>query len=438
MSARKQVYNPLYQSGIQYLFDDSLNNLSDVVITNPVDNELLAYDSSSGNWINQTPSEAGLDLIYLKLDGSNANTSIDIGIFDFTTTGLGTFGNLDVDTLNFNGNVISDSTGTISFDDENLTTTGIITASKFDVVNTSPTSDSYFNFDNDINYTSGATDISFMKMTGAFDVDTGSTFAFQGLEFSPTFTMTDITTGTMSLLKSDISIIAPGNEALPTTDTFNDVNSFSSPSGTISTCPRYASFNSNPNFSETGGSNLAVSTFDGVRVQPTASTAVAFGDVTGMNFSPSFISAGSSTLNGLRMAGFFLFGTHASYIGVNLQNVSGVTNTFGIFSSITSGANKYFLRHTGSADSLFRGDIQIDADNKAIVFGAFQDSSIYWNNSNMIVDPDLLTAGARLLIGPTGNKNMTLFDIHVNGDETIDGEIYEKGRELLRYALLCE
>ena len=43
-----------------------------------------------------------------------------------TTTGLGTFGNLDVDTLNLNGNVISDSTGTISFSNENLTTTGTL------------------------------------------------------------------------------------------------------------------------------------------------------------------------------------------------------------------------------------------------------------------------------------------------------------------------
>ena len=53
--------------------------------------------------------------------------SVDLGAFNFTTTGLGTFGNLDVDTLNLNGNVISDSGGTISFDDDNLTTTGNIT-----------------------------------------------------------------------------------------------------------------------------------------------------------------------------------------------------------------------------------------------------------------------------------------------------------------------
>ena len=42
----------------------------------------------------------------------------------FAFSALGSFPNLDVDTLNLNGNVISDSTGTISFDDENIITTG--------------------------------------------------------------------------------------------------------------------------------------------------------------------------------------------------------------------------------------------------------------------------------------------------------------------------
>jgi len=59
---------------------------------------------------------------------TGAIKSVDIGAFNFTTTGLGTFGSLDVDTLNFNGNVISDSTGTISLDNDNLITSGIVDA----------------------------------------------------------------------------------------------------------------------------------------------------------------------------------------------------------------------------------------------------------------------------------------------------------------------
>lgn len=38
----------------------AINGLTDVTITSPADNELLAYDTTSGDWINQTPSEAGL------------------------------------------------------------------------------------------------------------------------------------------------------------------------------------------------------------------------------------------------------------------------------------------------------------------------------------------------------------------------------------------
>jgi hypothetical protein len=37
-----------------------LDSISDVNITNPADNEVLVYDNDSGNWINQTASEAGI------------------------------------------------------------------------------------------------------------------------------------------------------------------------------------------------------------------------------------------------------------------------------------------------------------------------------------------------------------------------------------------
>lgn len=43
-----------------YLTTVAINGISDVVITTPADNEVLAYDNTSGNWINQTASEAGL------------------------------------------------------------------------------------------------------------------------------------------------------------------------------------------------------------------------------------------------------------------------------------------------------------------------------------------------------------------------------------------
>jgi len=52
----------------------NLDRLSDVTITSPADNELLAYDSGSGKWINQTLPAHGNeahDPDYLAIDGSN-------------------------------------------------------------------------------------------------------------------------------------------------------------------------------------------------------------------------------------------------------------------------------------------------------------------------------------------------------------------------------
>ena len=38
----------------------AINDITDVTITTPADNEVLAFDNVSGDWINQTPAEAGL------------------------------------------------------------------------------------------------------------------------------------------------------------------------------------------------------------------------------------------------------------------------------------------------------------------------------------------------------------------------------------------
>lgn len=63
-----------------------------------------------------------------QISGGSFSTSGDISCDNLTALTKVTTYDLDVDTLNLNGNVISDSTGTISFSDENLTTTGDITA----------------------------------------------------------------------------------------------------------------------------------------------------------------------------------------------------------------------------------------------------------------------------------------------------------------------
>jgi len=55
----------------------NLDRLSDVTITSPADNEVLAYDSGSGKWINQTVPAHGNEAHnpdFLALDGSNKMT----------------------------------------------------------------------------------------------------------------------------------------------------------------------------------------------------------------------------------------------------------------------------------------------------------------------------------------------------------------------------
>lgn len=61
-----------------YLESVSVGGLSDTTIDTPADNEVLAYDSTSGNWINQTPAEAGL----AEATHNQAASTINSGTFD--------------------------------------------------------------------------------------------------------------------------------------------------------------------------------------------------------------------------------------------------------------------------------------------------------------------------------------------------------------------
>jgi len=54
----------------------AINDITDIVITSVTDNEVLAYDNTSGNWINQTAAEAGLATA---AQGALADTSVQPG-----------------------------------------------------------------------------------------------------------------------------------------------------------------------------------------------------------------------------------------------------------------------------------------------------------------------------------------------------------------------
>lgn len=81
-------------SALQDITGENIADLSDVVVTTPADNEVMAYDTTSGNWINQTPSEAGLAT---SAQGTLADSAVQPGdnISDLTndsgyTTNTGT------------------------------------------------------------------------------------------------------------------------------------------------------------------------------------------------------------------------------------------------------------------------------------------------------------------------------------------------------------
>ena len=84
-------YTPPTAAGIGALTSISLDGVSDVSITSVADNNLLAYDSSTSEWINQTPTEAGFASVatsglYSDLSGTPI---IPADLSDLTdTTGL--------------------------------------------------------------------------------------------------------------------------------------------------------------------------------------------------------------------------------------------------------------------------------------------------------------------------------------------------------------
>ena len=66
----------------QIATEDTIAELNDTTITGtPADNEVLAYDSSSSKWINQTPAEASL----VSLTGSETLTNKTLASPTFTT-----------------------------------------------------------------------------------------------------------------------------------------------------------------------------------------------------------------------------------------------------------------------------------------------------------------------------------------------------------------
>ena len=112
------VYDGTYWVEVNGVIENpgiSLNQITDVVITSPIDNEILLYNSASSSWINQTTSEAGIviadDLLdYLTnssassiyLTQSDASTTYSLDTHNHT---LDSLLNVEINSLN-NGEAI--------------------------------------------------------------------------------------------------------------------------------------------------------------------------------------------------------------------------------------------------------------------------------------------------------------------------------------------
>ena len=70
-----------------YLTSISVGGLSDITVTNVADNEVLAYDSTSSSWINQTAAEAGLAT---SSQGTLADSALQPADLSVTTNSAGT------------------------------------------------------------------------------------------------------------------------------------------------------------------------------------------------------------------------------------------------------------------------------------------------------------------------------------------------------------
>lgn len=112
-------------SYLEDITSEPIGDLSDVVITTPADNELLAYDTTLSGWINQTPAEAGFATVATSgsyMDLSN-RPSIPSSHTELSDIGTNTHAQIDThiadDTIHFTEGSISITSSQVSdFDTE--------------------------------------------------------------------------------------------------------------------------------------------------------------------------------------------------------------------------------------------------------------------------------------------------------------------------------
>jgi hypothetical protein len=148
-----------------------------------------------------------------------------------------------------------------------------------------------------------------------------------------------------------------------------------------------------------------------------------------------WVTAGNSSVPGLGVVsatvGASCTVTDRIVFNANNTNLNGdggaeaITNQYGFkcgpltsASAINCGA---WIDGTSGAAANYGIVLNSDlADGGAIWFGAGQDAKIYYDGNDLIIDPDIVGSGS-VLIGATGNNDMILNDIEINGLLNHDG-----------------
>ena len=353
--------------------DHTLNAINDVAISGVANRNLLQFSSGSSEFVNRTIAAAGL----IDRDGSIALTGAWNAGQQITVPTLAIDATID--------HIITDSTDDLTITNANADKDIVLA----------------------INQT-GAGAISMMRLDGS----------------DPSLRITN--SGSVNITGAGLIHI----------------------DGTWGRTATYGIMRFNPTIDNIGASigffvdplYTSANTHEGFRYQPSFD-ASRTPNITGFNFLPANIAVtASQTLVGYKaIVNKILTGVGAwtytafQYHGVALTTAGTLVDTgislLGGGNLIAGSLTQYGIRlqgyATGVAGNVWAihsngGTLAWAGDNAEIRMGAGEDTRMYYDATNYIIDPDVVGSG-RVLIGATGDDDMLLNDIEIDGILNHDG-----------------
>jgi len=171
------------------------------------------------------------------------------------------------------------------------------------------------------------------------------------------------------------------------------------------TCGNVAAVNFSPTIRSRGtGSVLNVTNLTGMTLAPkydvTLGETMSFGTIRGLRMqNPGVALFGGSAAGTKAMTACYGIDFEAMAFGGNVPKVV-------VRSLLAAASNAYFLNNLGGAQSNFgagriytSGAIDLLSDANKFTLGASQDGEVYFDGSNLILDPDPVTVAAKVYIG---------------------------------------